>query len=196
VHGNENEDDLDWEIPAMERGLLNTVFVLRTPFTVARSIKRFEAISNEVFQIANRHDVDFLSRPTRIPRLMGMNAEDCEWTILMVIDHLTKHNDFVFKSILSLISEDRNFESSQTWHHLFPIDANLDCLDRYQESVWHNVSVVSNLLQSGKFRSASGSVTHPVYGFLNARKLLHFASFYSGIRKRQIQKIMAVEGVV
>lgn len=192
LDGNDPERDL----PAFEVAFLKTLFLLRTPLTISKSIRRFERASNELLQVVNEHDVDFLSRPIKIPRLFGMQRSDCNWTILMVIDYLSRHNDFVFKSILSLIVDDRKLASSQSWHNLEPDDVNFDCLDQFQESVWHNAAMANNLLQSGKFRRSGGSIAHPIYGFLTAKKLLHLASFESGIRRRQIQKIMAIDGVV
>lgn len=191
-----DSDKPDADIPALEIAFLRAVFTLSTPLTISKSIKRFERSSEGLLQIVNDHDVDFLSRPIKVPRLLGMYRSDCDWTILMVIDYLSKHSDFIFKSILSLVVEGPPVSSLQSWRNLEPDDANYDCLDQFQEAVWHNVSMANNLLQSGKFRRAGGAIDHPIYGYLSAAKLLHLASFESWIRKRQVQKIMAIDGVV
>jgi hypothetical protein len=123
------------DIPGYEKSWLKFSTRVGSACTSVRRISnRFENESDLILQMANRHDVDELSRVVKIPRLAGIRPESCDWSILMVIDHVIRFNDWVLTTIQVLQS---GSNASLRSDRLYP-DTNigLDALDDYQEQVW------------------------------------------------------------
>jgi hypothetical protein len=182
---------------AYERVWLRSSFEVRNLVgSVARNTKRFESQATNIVRIANSCDYDLLGRSVTIPRLMGLRQASCDWTAFMVIEHLRRYNEFMFKAIQSLVVGDEVRIAVPEFRYLVPEDVGADCIDRFQESAWQYSAYVNNLTESNRFPRSTGSIKHPFFGKMDARRLHCFASFHLSIHRRQIQKILATEGIV
>ena len=163
---------------------------------MAGNTKRFEAQASLIVSIVNDCDYDLLGQTSTIPRLMGMRDASCDWTGFMVIDHLRRYNEFLVQAMKAWAINDETRIVVPDYRYLIPDDAGADCIDQFQESAWDYTGFVNNLVESKRFPRSSGAIRHPFFGRLDAKRLHCLASFHLSIHRRQIQKILAVEGVV
>jgi len=185
------------DFTAFERIWLRSGFELRCLTSgVARNTKRFESQAARVVRTANDCDYDLLGRVPKIPRLMGMRHSSCGWTAFMVIDHLRRYNEFLLNAMQALVLDDEFRMAIPEFRHLVPEDVGAECIDEFQESAWQYAGFVNNLVDSGRFPRSTGAIQHPFFGKMDARRIHCLASFHLSIHHRQIQKILAVEGVV
>ena len=114
----------------------------------------------------------------------------------MVVEHLRLHTDFLFRASQALLIGNEMRAIVPDYRYLVPDDVGADCIDAFQDSVWNYVGFANNVTESKQFREPTGSISHPVFGRLNLRRLHALASFHCRIHRPQIQKILATEGVV
>ena len=180
-----------------ERVWLRTGFEFRClTGTVVGNTKRFESQAASIVRTANQCDYDLLGRTTEIPRLMGMRDASRNWTAFMVIEHLRRYNEFLLKAMQSLIIDDESRIVTPEFRYLVPEDVGADCIEEFQESAWQYAGFINNLSESGRFPRSTGSIRHPFFGKMDARRIHCFSGFHLSIHRRQIQKILAIEGVV
>lgn len=187
-------DRLEAELPWIDRLWARTRLMIARLTRSHRSlVVAFEKETNLVAKIVDLHDYGILSQSVRIPRLAGLRESSCDWTILMVVDHLNRYNEFLLGSIADHVGSAPTFHS---YRYFEPNDSNSESIDAFQENAWHIVSTLNNLIEKGSFRGASGTTFHPLYGNVDAKSLVAIAWLHAQLHRRQIQKILAVEGVV
>ncbi len=164
--------------------------------SVARNTKRFESDSASIVSTANACDYDLLSRTPKIPRLTGMRNDSRGWTAFMVIEHLRRYNDFLLKAMQALVIDDETRIVVPEFRYFVPEDVGADCIDQFQDSSWQYASFVNNLVETNRFPRSTGTIQHPFFGMMDARRIHCLSSFHLSIHRRQIQKILATEGVV
>ena len=162
----------------------------------AGNITAFESQANEILDTVRGQDYDLLGIDDPIPRLMGLRQESCSWSVLMVLDHLRLHTDFLSNCTRAMsIGDEQKFPVPpiQYWQ---PDDAGFDVVDQFQDSVWQYIGLANNLLESGKHRRSSVAPRHPLFGSLNTKRLAAYGCLHLSIHRWQIQKIIAQIGVV
>ena len=162
----------------------------------ARNSKRFETQATRIVNTVNQCDYDLLGRQPKIPRLMGMRHASRSWTAFMVVEHLRLHTDFLFRAMQALLIGNEARAIVPDYRYLVPEDVGADCIDKFQDSVWQYVGFANNLVDSRQYREPTGSITHPIFGRLNVKRIHALASFHCRIHRPQLQKIIATEGVV
>lgn len=162
----------------------------------SRNTRRFETQASRLVRTINDCDYDLLGRQPKIPRLMGMRDASRTWTAFMVVEHLRLHTDFLYRAMQALLIGNEMRATVPDFRYLVPEDVGADCIDTFQDSVWQYIGFANNLVESKRFKEPTGSVSHPFYGRLNLKRLHAMASFHCKIHRRQIQKILATEGVV
>lgn len=162
----------------------------------ARNTRRFETQAARLVNTVNNCDYDLLGRVPKIPRLMGMRPASCTWTAFMVVEHLRLHTEFLQRTMQALLIGNEMRATVSDYQYLVPEDVGAECLDRYQDAVWQYIGFANNLFESRRFKESTGSISHPLFGSLNLKRLHAMASFHCRIHRPQIQKILATEGVV
>ena len=114
----------------------------------------------------------------------------------MVVEHLRLHTDFLFRAMQALLIGNEARAIVPEYRYLVPEDVGADCIDKFQDSVWQYVGFANNLVDSRQYREPTGSITHPIFGRLNVKRIHALASFHCRIHRPQLQKIIATEGVV
>jgi len=96
------------EFSLFEKSWLRASFELRClTGSFARTTARFEKQANLINSTVGACDYALLGQQAKIPRLMGLRFESCDWTIFQVVEHLRLHTEFVLNCIQSLIVGDQ-----------------------------------------------------------------------------------------
>lgn len=162
----------------------------------AGNTKRFETLTARIVSTVNECDYDLLGREQKLPRLLGLRDRSRYWTAFMVVEHLRLHVEFIYRAMQALLIDNEARAIVPEYRYLIPDDVGADCIDAFQDSVWQYVGFANNLAESGQFREPTGAIEHPLFGRLNLKRLHALASFHCRIHRPQIQKIIAIEGVV
>ena len=164
--------------------------------TFASNIKSFENQANQIVSDVHDHDFDLLGIDQPIPRLMGLRQESCSWSVLMVLDHLRLHTNFLFDCTRAISVGDELKLPIPAIRYWQPDDVGAEVVDRFYDSVWQYVGLANNLLESGEYRHSPIAPRHPHYGLLTIKRLAAYGSLHLSIHRWQIQKIIALIGVV
>ncbi|QEG22516.1 hypothetical protein [Mariniblastus fucicola] len=162
----------------------------------SRNTRRFENQVGLLVDTLNDCDYDLLGRQPKIPRLMGMRHASREWTVFMVVEHLCLHTDYLFRAMQALLIGDETRALVPNYRYLVPEDVGADCIDRFQDSAWQYIGFANNLAESGRYKESTGSIRHDLFGRLGLKRLHALSSFHIKIHRRQVQKVLATEGVV
>lgn len=194
------DESLSDELPGYEKQWLKfSTNVAASVSSTARVTKAFERESSAILKIVGDLDVDQLSQPVKIPRLVGLRHSNCDWSILMVIDHVMRFNEWVLLTINALqsgtVESGRSGSLAQLDRFYPDQEVGFDCIDEYQEQVWR----YSGFIALQKKLRASGTASlrsRPWLGTRNAFQWHCVSANHTKIHRRQIQKILAVGGVV
>ena len=98
-------------LPSFENFYLNLFFKCSCAFTSDRSaLNQFQNSTQDILRVVNENDFGVLSQQIRIPRMQGIEASSCDWSVLMVVDHLNQVNKTMVEVIRSLKSSSEPFQ--------------------------------------------------------------------------------------
>ena len=177
--------------------LLRTGFEIRClSSSFAGNVANFENQANKLISSVNQHDYGLLGDFKTIPPLVGLRPESCSWSVYMVIDHLRRHTDFLLGAMRALVVDDELRAPMPTLRYFQPEDVGSESVDQFQDSVWQYVGFANNLKDSGQQRQTTGTIAHPIYGRLDVKRLSVYGAQHLSLHRRQVQKIIALIGVV
>lgn len=189
-----HSDRIKADLPFVERLTANAAFKVGClTRSCPRLIQLFESEVTAIVKVLDGEGFGVLADEGDIRRMAGLRRSSCQWTPLMVVDHLTRYNEFLFKSIGDLCSVSKFLPE---YRYFEPRDVDSDRIDEFQENAWHFISTVNNLIENEAMRHAVGTVFHPLYGHVEAKGLLVIAWQHSRLHRRQIQRILTEQGMV
>lgn len=180
-------------LPALEKILLNGAFKVGCFFTSdERALMRFEQELDALLAIVDAADLDGVSEQVMISRITGIEDSSRNWSLLMVLEHLSMVNSDILKVIDAL---NRGIvPKGQVAIDFYKPVADLDVavIDRFKDNAYDFLEVVR---AHGKM-SRSLFYTHPWFGSLNAHSWNVLAAAHMRIHRKQAQAIVAKRGVI
>ncbi len=180
-------------LPALDRSWYWTAVKMGAAVTPRRyALKRFRAESQQLIDLVDQAEINAASDQVRIARLTGMEPYSCNWSLLMVLDHLCLFVGDMAKLIEGLAGHaDLRGQFSDQQYEPDP-EAGIDVIERYvQTANEFEVRVVGlNGLRGNRcFR-------HSWLGLMNAHQWLCWTAAQTRIRRRHAIQIRNVAGVV
>ena len=180
-------------LPAFENFYLNAFFKIGSAITSDKSaLSQFQTTTKEILRIVEEQDLGLLSQRKKIPRLQGIEASSCNWSVLMVLDHLNQVNKTIVEIIRSLKNSNEPFLNVKIADFKPDIDVDVEAIDEFREGnkrYWA-------FAQSHIPLRTSATHRHPWFGEIDGHQWHVLAVAHQKIHLRQIYKIMAMIGVV
>ena len=156
-----------------------------------RAIKMLRASSERVIAIAEHAGPARAFEPETVPRLIGIQNVSRDWSVMMVIEHLTLVNRDVLK-LIGALKDDVTPRGELDLEDYRPdLDLGWDAIDRHRDVL----ADLDSLVSSASSLQSVAYFRHPWFGMLNAHQWLCFAAFHQRIHLRQAQRIVAIQGV-
>ena len=184
-------------LPGFENAILNFGFKFRCMMSSGRSaLNHFKREHQTIFQIADDDESFDAFHPLLIPRVTGIEDSSRQWSVMMVLEHLCMVNRDMVK-IIEALSEGIK-PRGQIDVALYKPEEELDytVLDRFREVCFDYEARLERLLEKRGRLGAATKYAHPWFGPLTAHQWHCLAAVHMSIHRRQIQKIVAMLGVV
>ena len=158
--------------------------------SVARTSAAYQREADLILEILHRCDAGLAGEPVATPRLFGVDSAATQWSVYGIVDYLMQFQEWTMSALLNL---HRQQSVAPPYGPFVPDDAiGSECIDRWQEHIWHYVSLIV------KLETLAGSQTAklPWPGSFTAKQWHYFSYCQTRLYRRQIQKILAISGVV
>ncbi len=169
-----------------------TVKQLASVTSQQRALKTFAREATRLIELVD--DVDFAraAEPVRVARLMGMEPCSCEWSMLMILDHLDRFNRDMMR-LVQVLNDDQPIRGSFSEEDYEP-DPDVDgsIVNQFES----NASDYLKLIQSKRRLRTRRVFRHPWLGPMNAHQWNCWSAAHMRIHRRHAMKIMSVAGVL
>ncbi len=186
-------DQLEADLPGLDRFVSGAAYSFAR---LTRSVKNlssaYESESKLVMKILDGHDYGVLGDEANIPRITGLRRTSVSWSVLEVVDHLNQYQDFLLRCLADLVGDNDPLDG---YRYFVPGTNDESGAELFRENAWHFVSTVNNLVEKARLQQAAGTVFHPLFGRVDAKGLVVIAWQHLRLHRRQMQKILAEEGV-
>ena len=158
--------------------------------SVPRITAAYQRESDSILKIMHDCDAALAGEPIATPRLFGIAPAATQWSIYSIVDYLMQFQEWTMSTLLNL---HRQQSAPAPWNPFTPDESvGTECIDRWQEHIWHYVSLIVKL----ETLAGSQTATLPWPGSFTAKQWHYFSYCQTRLYRRQIQKILAVSGVV
>ena len=169
-----------------------TVKQLAMVTSQSRALKTFAREATRLIELVD--DVDFAraAEPVRVARLMGMEPYSCQWSMLMILDHLDRFNRDMMR-LFQVLTEDQPIRGSFSEEDYEP-DPDVDgsVVNQFEA----NASDYLRLIQSKGNLRTRRVFRHPWLGPMTAHQWNCWTAAHLRIHRRHAMKIMSVAGVL
>ena len=157
-----------------------------------RALKKFAREATRLIELVDDVDVARAAEPVRVARLMGMEPASCEWSILMILDHLDRFNRDMIR-LIHVLTEDQPLRGSFSDEDYQP-DEDVDgsIVNQFES----NASDYLRLVQSKGNLKTRTVFRHSWLGAMNAHQWNCWTAAHMRIHRRHAMKIMSVAGVI
>jgi hypothetical protein len=157
-----------------------------------RALGTFAGEATRLIELVD--DVDFAraAEPVRVARLMGMEPCSCEWSMIMILDHLDRFNRDMIK-LIHVLTDDQPIRGTFSEDAYEP-DADVDgsIVSQFETSSGDYL----RLVQSKGSSKTRRVFRHPWLGPMNAHQWNCWTAAHMRIHRRHAMKIMSVAGVL
>ena len=180
-------------VPAYERFWLGGSLKFAASFaSPLRTIRSVESVGRKLVAVAEHAGAEDAFQPTKVPRLIGIDRRATEWSVVMVLSHLTSFNVDVLKIIRSLQQELEPRGAIQMADYDPSENTTWETVEDFQRSV----SELSWLISGDAPLTSNAMFRHPWYGSLTAHQWLCCVALHQYAHLRHMRKIVAVQGVI
>ena len=180
-------------LPAIDRSWYWAAVKMAAAVTPKRyALKRFRSEVRQLIDLADRAEINAASDQVTIARLTGMEPYSCNWSLLMVLDHLCLFIGDMTKLIDGLSGTAKLHGQFSDYQYEPDPDVNMDVIDRFARVANEFDTCVvgmSGLRGNRRFR-------HSWLGWMNAHQWLCWTAAQTRIRRRHAIQIRNVAGVV
>ncbi|WPL16044.1 DinB superfamily protein [Thiorhodovibrio winogradskyi] len=176
-------------IPALERAFLAASIRLTARFySKDRITAMFREEAHLALELASRLSLEEGQRRVRIPRFFGVEAESCDWSVFMTLEHLVIANTAITAQLPRLYSG-RDPCIDFPLEDLKPVPSagpeQIESLATLRERYTEVVDKLGNL-------HAGSRCPHPWFGNFSAAQWHALAAFHTSTHRRQIERILKV----
>ncbi len=156
------------------------------------ALKTFAREATRLIELVDDVDVARSSEPVRVARLMGMEPISCEWSILMILDHLDRFNRDMMR-LIQVLADDHPLRGAFTDHDYEP-DSDVDgsIVNQFES----NATDYLRLVQSKTSLRTRRVFRHSWLGPMNAHQWNCWTAAHMRIHRRHAMKILSVAGVL
>lgn len=184
-------------LPGFEAFILNAAFKTGTAFmSDRRAIRLFEHESAELMRIANEDDESYdIFQQLLIPRIIGIEDSSRNWSVLMILEHLSQVNTDILKIVQALTESVVPRGEIDTALYKPSTEVDFDTIARFN-SINHKYidGVRAAIEKRGSLRSQA-RYKHPWFGPIDAHQWHCLAGIHQRIHRRQAMKLVAMLGV-
>lgn len=179
-------------LPPFERFYLNLFLKVGTAFRSDEAIlSDFRTSATDILRVVDENDLGSLSQIIRIPRLQGIEDSSRQWSVLMVLDHLNQVNKAIMDTVRSLKSNSHPLSKIQIADFKPSTDTGEEAIDQFRDGCQRYWSFA----KSHQPLRTTLTFNHPWFGNLDGHAWHSLAAAHQRIHRRQIYKIMALQGV-
>lgn len=180
-------------LPVFERVVLNSFFKLGCLLTSdERALTLFERELETLLAIVDAADLNDVCEQVLISRITGIEDSSRNWSVLMVLEHLSMVNSDMLK-IVDALQRGIVPKGKVAIDYYKPIaDLDIEVIDRFKDVCYDYLETVRAL---GKLKSMS-TYAHPWFGMLTAHGWNVLAAAHMKIHRKQAQAILAKRGIV
>lgn len=180
-------------LPSFERTMLSLFLRLGSALkSDIRSLSVFQHESETLLAIFDEGDLDDVCEQVLIGRLTGIEDSSRNWSLLMVLEHLSMVNEDMLK-IIDALNRGIVPRGTVAIDMYKPIvDLDLDVVERFKNSTYDFLEVVA---AHGKLDTRL-TYAHPWFGQLNSHQWNALAAAHMKIHRKQAQAIIAKLGVI
>lgn len=157
-----------------------------------RALKTFAREATRLIELVDDVDAARATEPVRVARLMGMEPASCEWSMLMILDHLDRFNRDMIRLIHAL-TDDHPLRGSFSDEDYEP-DADVDgsIVNQFESNAGDYLKLIQT---KGSLRTRH-VFRHSWLGPMNAHQWNCWTAAHMRIHRRHAMKIMSVAGVL
>ena len=156
------------------------------------AIQRLTRETDQLIKLVRATDINQASDRVKVARLMGMEPISCDWSLLMIVDHLQRFVHDMTRLVDALANSkqlhgqfsDEQYDPSE--------EVGVDVIDRFEDSV----ADFRGSLSSNTGPRGGATFRHSWLGRMNSHQWLCWTAAHIGIHRRHAQKILSVSGVV
>ncbi|MEM7783492.1 MAG: hypothetical protein AAF623_09090 [Planctomycetota bacterium] len=184
-------------LPSGEQFILNSMLKI---FAFLRSVNPvlnlFQRETQELFELADETESYDVFQPYLIPRVIGIEDSSRNWSVMMVLEHLHMVNRDLKNGISAMMEGVRPRGTVDVALYKPPQDLDWGTLDRFTATNHEYVETIRQLVDKYGHLKSPIRHRHPWFGPLSAHQWHCLAAVHQRIHRRQIQKIVAMMGVV
>ncbi|EIC21901.1 DinB family protein [Thiorhodovibrio frisius] len=174
-------------IPGLERRFIAASIRLTARFySKDRITAMFREEAHQAIELAARLSLEDGQRPVAISRFFGVEADSCDWSVFMVLEHLVIANTAITALLPRLFSR-RDPCVDFPLEDLKPLPTagpeQIESLATLRERYTEVVDKLGNL-------HAGSRCPHPWFGNLSAAQWHALAAFHTSTHRRQIERIL------
>ena len=156
------------------------------------AIQRLTRETDQLVKLVRFTDINQASDRVKVARLMGMEPVSCDWSLLMIVDHLQRFmNDMT--RLVGALANNKQLNGQYSDELYEPSDeVGVDVIDQLEYAVADFRRVIAG--QSGSL--GRSTFRHSWLGRMNGHQWLCWTAAHVGIHRRHAQKILSVSGVV
>lgn len=156
------------------------------------ALKIFAREATRLIDLVDDVDVAQASEPVEVARLMGMEPASCQWSMLMILDHLDRFNRDMMRLIVALTDDHplRGSFSDEDYQPDPDVDGSI--VNQFES----NAGDYLKLIQSKNHLKTRRVFSHSWLGPMNAHQWNAWAAAHMRTHRRHVMKIMSVAGVL
>jgi len=156
------------------------------------ALKKFAVEATRLIELVDDVDLARAAEPVRVARLMGMEPYSCQWSMLMILDHLDRFNRDMMR-LIPVLTDDHPIRGAFSEEDYEP-DAEVDgsIVNQFEA----NSGEYLRLIQSKNRLWTRRVFRHTWLGPMNAHQWNCWTAAHMRIHRRHAMKIMSVAGVL
>jgi len=157
-----------------------------------RALRTFAREATRLVELVDEVDFARAAEPVRVARLMGMEPVSCEWSMLMILDHLDRFNRDMMR-LIDVLTNDQPLRGAFSDENYEP-DGDVDgsIVNQFES----NAGDYLRLVQSKGGLRTRRVFRHSWLGPMNAHQWNCWTAAHMRIHRRHAMKIMSVAGVL
>lgn len=183
-------------IPWLERVASSFALQMLTmTWSDRQAIKAFQRESQKLDRISEDSESYDVFQRLLIPRVIGIEDSSRNWSVMMILEHLTITNADMLKAIEALCAG--IVPRGEIDVALYKPDEELDwgTLDRYRDGCTDLAQRLTALIETNGSLSSGATFAHPWFGQLDGHGWACLTAAHQMIHRRHAQKLVAMLGV-